>query len=69
MEEKIKTFTLRLTHEQHELLSVGAEKEGLSKNQYITRLIKQHDNNQEMILKELLEIKELIKHQKDNFLD
>ncbi|MDL2257860.1 type II toxin-antitoxin system HicB family antitoxin [Eubacteriales bacterium OttesenSCG-928-K08] len=35
----MRTFTLRLTPEQHEMLERGAEKEKISKNQFIVRLL------------------------------
>ena len=60
MAERNKTFTLRLTPEQHTLLEEGATKEGLSKNQYLTKLIERHNGNQNKILSELSEIKQLI---------
>lgn len=59
----IKTFTLRLTEEQLNLIEEKAKKFGLSKNDYIRRLIDGdiRADKQEKILQEIIEIKENMK--------
>ncbi len=60
---KIKTFTLRLTEEQHEKLEKDSKRYGLTKNDYLRRLIegrKPVDDNYLKLFNELLEeIREL----------
>jgi len=62
LEEKIKTFTLRLAPKQHELLEKRAKDSGMSKNDYIRSLLESETNadKQDMILNELLEIKKIV---------
>lgn len=59
----IKTFTLRLTEEQINFIGEKSRELGVSKNDYIRRLI---DGNivadkQDKILQEIIEIKELLR--------
>ena len=58
----VKTFTLRLTEEQLEFIGAKASELGLSKNDYIRRLIDGdiHADKQDRILQEIIEIKEMI---------
>lgn len=58
----VKTFTLRLTEEQLEFIGVKATELGLSKNDYIRRLIDGdiRADKQDRILQEIIEIKEMI---------
>ncbi len=59
----VKTFTLRLTEEQLEFIGAKASELGLSKNDYIRRLIDGdiRVDKQDRILQEIIEIKEMIK--------
>ena len=54
----IKTFTLRLTEEQLNFIGEKAIELGISKNDYIRRLIDGniHADKQEKILQEIIEI-------------
>ena len=58
----VKTFTLRLTEEQLEFIGAKASELGLSKNDYIRRLIDGDicADKQDRILQEIIEIKEMI---------
>lgn len=58
----IKTFTLRLTEEQLDFIGEKAVELGLSKNDYIRRLIDGDINTdkQDKILQEIMEIKEIL---------
>ncbi|MFR4165836.1 MAG: plasmid mobilization protein [Dorea formicigenerans] len=58
----VKTFTLRLTEEQLEFIGAKASELGLSKNDYIRRLIDGdiRADKQDRILQEIIEIKEMI---------
>jgi hypothetical protein len=58
----IKTFTLRLTEEQLKYVGEKAEEIGVSKNDYIRRLIDGDimADKQDKILQEIIEVKELI---------
>lgn len=58
----IKTFTLRLTEEQLKYVGTKAEEIGVSKNDYIRRLIDGDimADKQDQILQEIIEIKEMI---------
>lgn len=58
----IKTFTLRLTEDQLEFIGNKAKEMGISKNDYIRRLIdgEIRVDKQDVILKEVLEIKKMI---------
>lgn len=58
----IKTFTLRLTEEQLKYVGEKAEEIGVSKNDYIRRLIDGdiQADKQDMILQEIIEIKEFL---------
>ena len=55
-----KTFTLRLSIEQHDILERKANEQGLSKNEYLVRLLEEN-GKYETILEKLEEIKKLIK--------
>lgn len=59
----IKTFTLRLTKEQLDFIGEKAVELGLSKNDYIRRLIDGdiRTDKQDKILQEIIEIKEILK--------
>lgn len=59
----IKTFTLRLNDEQHEFLEKKSKEAGISKNDYIRALLdgEVKVDKQEAIMKELLEIKNILK--------
>lgn len=59
----IKTFTLRLNEKQHELLEKKARELGISKNDYIRDILvgEEKEDRQEEILKELQEIKEILR--------
>lgn len=59
----VKTFTLRLTEEQLEEVSRDAKELGLSKNDYIRKLIEGDlsISKADQILEELKELKELVK--------
>lgn len=58
----IKTFTLRLTEEQLNFIGEKAKEIGVSKNDYIRRLIDGdiRADKQDKILQEIIEIKEMI---------
>ncbi len=58
----VKTFTLRLTEEQLEFIGMKAAELGISKNDYIRRLIDGdiRADKQDQILQEILEIKRMI---------
>lgn len=58
----IKTFTLRLTEEQLNFIGEKAKEIGVSKNDYIRRLIDGdiRADKQDKILQEIIEIKEII---------
>lgn len=58
----IKTFTLRLTEEQLNYVGKKAEEIGVSKNDYIRRLIDGDimADKQDKILQEIIEVKEMI---------
>lgn len=59
----IKTFTLRLTSEQLDFVGDKAKEIGISKNDYIRRLIDGdiRADKQDKILQEIIEIKNMIK--------
>lgn len=63
----IKTFTLRLTEEQLDFIGTKAKELGISKNDYIRRLIDGEisADKQDRILSEILEIKEMLKNRKE----
>lgn len=58
----VKTFTLRLTEEQLEFIGMKAVELGISKNDYIRRLIDGdiRADKQDQILQGILEIKRMI---------
>lgn len=58
----IKTFTLRLMEEQLKYVGEKAEEIGVSKNDYIRRLIDGDimADKQDKILQEIIEVKEMI---------
>lgn len=58
----VKTFTLRLTEEQLEFIGTKSAELGISKNDYIRRLIDGdiRADKQDKILQEIIEIKEMI---------
>lgn len=58
----IKTFTLRLTEKQLDFIGEKAKELGVSKNDYIRRLIDGdiRADKQDEILQEIIEIKELL---------
>lgn len=58
----IKTFTLRLTEEQLKYVGEKADEIGVSKNDFIRRLIDGDivADKQDKILQEIIEVKELI---------
>lgn len=58
----IKTFTLRLTEEQLEFIGNKAKEMGISKNDYIRRLIdgEIRADKQDIMLREILEIKSML---------
>lgn len=62
----IKTFTLRLTEEQLDFVSEKAKEMGLSKNDYIRRLIDGdiRADKEDKILQEIIEIKNMLKANK-----
>lgn len=64
----IKTFTLRLTTEQLDFIGKKAKEMGVSKNDYIRRLIEDdiHVDKQDEILREIIEIKKILKEGKKN---
>ena len=55
-----KTFTLRLTEAQHKILEGGASDRGITKNEYIVRMLEEH-STYEKILEKLEEIEKQIK--------
>lgn len=59
----IKTFTLRLTSEQLDFVGDKAKEIGISKNDYIRRLIDGdiRADKQDKILQEIIEIKNMLK--------
>lgn len=59
----IKTFTLRLTSEQLDFVGDKAREIGISKNDYIRRLIDGDikSDKQDKILQEIIEIKNMLK--------
>lgn len=63
----IKTFTLRLTEEQLEFIGEKAKEMGISKNDYIRRLIdgEVRADKQDVILNEIIEIKNMLMRQED----
>ena len=58
----VKTFTLRLTEEQLEFVGRKAKELGISKNDYIRRIIDGNilGDKQDKILQEIIELKKLI---------
>lgn len=58
----IKTFTLRLTEEQLNFIGEKAKELGVSKNDYIRRLVDGdiRADKQDMILQEIIKIKEML---------
>ncbi len=62
----IKTFTLRLTKEQLDLVGEKAKEMGVSKNDYIRRLIDGdiRADKEDKILQEIIEIKNMLKANK-----
>lgn len=58
----IKTFTLRLTEEQLDFIGEKAKELGVSKNDYIRRLIDGdiRADKQDKILQEIIEIKKML---------
>ena len=58
----IKTFTLRLTEDQLEFIGNKAKEMGISKNDYIRRLIdgEIRADKQDIMLREILEIKNML---------
>lgn len=60
----IKTFTLRLTEEQLEFIGKKAKELGISKNDYIRRIIDGNifEDKQEKILQEIIEIKKMLEN-------
>lgn len=58
----IKTFTLRLTEEQLDYVDNKSRELGISKNDYIRRLIDNDiiSNKQDRILEEIITIKEML---------
>lgn len=62
----IKTFTLRLTEEQLAFIGEKASELGVSKNDYIRRLIDGdiRADKQDKILQEIIEIKKLLEKEK-----
>lgn len=58
----IKTFTLRLTEEQIDFVSEKAKEMGVSKNDYIRRLIDGdiRADKEDRILQEIIEIKNML---------
>ena len=58
----VKTFTLRLTEEQLEFVGRKAKELGISKNDYIRRIIDGNvlGDKQDKILQEIVELKKLI---------
>lgn len=62
----IKAFTLRLTEEQLDFVSEKAKEMGVSKNDYIRRLIDGdiRADKEDKILQEIIEIKNMLKANK-----
>lgn len=62
----IKTFTLRLTEEQLDFVCEKAKEMGVSKNDYIRRLINGdiRADKEDKILQEIIEIKNMLKANK-----
>lgn len=62
----IKTFTLRLTEEQLDFVGEKAKEMGVSKNDYIRRLIDGdiRADKEDKILQEIIEIKNMLKGDK-----
>lgn len=62
----IKTFTLRLTDEQLDFIGERAKELGVSKNDYIRRLIDGDvcADKQDKILQEIIAIREILKKEK-----
>lgn len=62
----IKTFTLRLTKEQLDFVGEKAKEMGVSKNDYIRRLIDGDilADKEDKILQEIIEIKNMLKANK-----
>lgn len=62
----IKTFTLRLTEEQLDFVSEKAKEMGVSKNDYIRRLIDGdiRADKEDKILQEIIKIKNMLKANK-----
>ncbi len=60
----IKTFTLRLTEEQLDFIGEKAKELGISKNDYIRRLIDGdiRADKQDKILQGIIEIKEILQN-------
>lgn len=60
----IKTFTLRLTEEQLNFIGEKAKEIGISKNDYIRRLIDGdiRADKQDKILQEIIKIKEMLQN-------
>ena len=60
----IKTFTLRLTDEQHQYLEKRSNELGITKNDYIRNLIMNDSfvDKQEKMMDEISEIKEMLKN-------
>lgn len=58
----VRTFTLRLTDEQISFIGEKAKELGVSKNDYIRRLIDGdiRSDKQDKILQEIIEIKEML---------
>ena len=58
----IRTFTLRLTEEQLDFIGEKAKEIGVSKNDYIRRLVDGdiRADKQDKILQEIIEIKEML---------
>lgn len=60
----IKTFTLRLTDEQHQYLEKRSNELGITKNDYIRNLIMNDSfvDKREKMMDEISEIKEMLKN-------
>ena len=60
----IKTFTLRLTDEQHQYLEKRSNELGITKNDYIRNLIMNDSfvDKQEKMMDEISEIKEMLQN-------
>lgn len=76
VDEVIKTFTLRLTEEQHKILEDEARKQNLSKNQFIIKLIMKSKRNSDFkettkeqllfLIEQVALLSEQINEQKNN---